>query len=103
VIFVTAALLGLHNYTDEFSIWISSSSAGSGLSGSSCFLESSLLYTAEEVDGVGDKVTGILTTVNVQVHFDAYLNMSLRCVKLIKLESRTSVWDCSQVLDYWES
>jgi len=47
---------------------------------SSRFLESSWLHTTEEVTGVGNKVPGVSTTVDVQMVFDAYLNLSLRCV-----------------------
>jgi hypothetical protein len=36
------------------------------------------VFTAEEVDGVGDKGLGDTTTVDVQTHLEAFLNMSLR-------------------------
>lgn len=36
-----------------------------------------ILFTPEEIDGVGDKVSGD-TTVNICTRFEAFLNMLLR-------------------------
>ena len=51
--FVTAPILGLCNWSEEYSVWISPSSAGLRSSGSHSVFSGVL--TAEEVDGVGDK------------------------------------------------
>jgi hypothetical protein len=48
--FVTAPILGLYSYSEEYAIWVSTS-AGSG--SQSVF---SGVFIAEEVDGVGDGV-----------------------------------------------
>ena len=58
-----------------YSIWISLSFAGLGLSRSSSVFSGVL--TAEEVDGVGDKWSGDTTVVDVQTLLEAFLNMSL--------------------------
>jgi hypothetical protein len=61
-----------------YSIWISPSFAGLGLSGSSSMFYGVL--TAEEVDevdAVGDKGSGGTTVVDVQTLLEAFLNMPL--------------------------
>jgi hypothetical protein len=58
----TAGVLGLHSKSEEYSVWISLSSACSGPSGSSSLFSGA--FIAEEVGGVGDKRSGDTTTVD---------------------------------------
>ena len=67
-----------------YSIWISPSFAGLGLSGSSSMFSGAL--TAEEVDGVVDKWSGDTTVIDVQALLEAFLNMSLWFACLIDEE-----------------
>jgi hypothetical protein len=55
---------------------MSASSSGLGSSESSSAFSG--VFTTEEVDGVGDKVSGDNTTVDVQTLLEAFSNMSLR-------------------------
>ena len=64
----------------ESSIQISPSPVGSGSTGSSSVF--SRLFTAEEVNAVGDKDSRDATQVDVQPLLAAFLNMSLRCACL---------------------
>ena len=61
--------------------WISSSSACSGLSGSSSVFSG--VFVAEKVDGVGDKGSGDTEIFDMQILLEATLNMFLRSVSFI--------------------
>jgi len=67
--------LELYNLSEEYSIYISPLSAGSGSSGSSAVFAGGLI--AEEV-GVGHKGPGDTTTVDVLTFLEFFLSMSLR-------------------------
>ena len=56
--------LGLHNYSEEYSFWISPSSAGSGSSASSSVFTG--VFVAGEVNGIADKGSGDTTVVDSQ-------------------------------------
>jgi hypothetical protein len=74
-------VLGLHEWSEEYSIWIPSPSAGSGSSGSSAVFSG--VFVAEEVDVVGDKESGDTATFDVPALLEAFLNMSLRSVSFV--------------------
>jgi hypothetical protein len=63
------------------------------------------VFTAEESDGAGTRAEGDTTTVGVEILLEAFLNMSLRSVSLMKLfcgkKQNFRSWDYSpQVADY---
>jgi hypothetical protein len=61
-----------------YSIWISPSSAGFGLSGSSSVFSGVLTpEEVDEVDGVEDRWSGDMTVVDVQTLLEVFLNVSL--------------------------
>jgi hypothetical protein len=80
-----------------------SPSAGPASAGSSSVFYA--VFTGEESDGAGTRAEGDTTIVGVQILLEAFLNMSLRSVPLMKLfygkKQNFRSWDYSlQVVDY---
>jgi len=63
--------LGLHNYSEEQSFWISPLSAGSGSSASSSVFSG--VFVAGEVDGIGNKGSGDTTVADAQKILEALM------------------------------
>jgi hypothetical protein len=74
---------------EEYSVWISLSSACSGPSGSSSLFSG--VFIAEEVGGAGDNGSGDTTTVDIQTLLEAILNKSLR-VGTVDLKKYWCFW-----------
>lgn len=73
--FVTGAVFRLYNCLEEYSVWISPSSARSGYQAPLlCYLDSS--YQVEV--GAKDMGSGDTMTVDVHVHLEALLGISSR-------------------------
>jgi hypothetical protein len=100
--FVTAPILELYNWSEEYSIWVSPSSGDLRSSGSSSVFSGALI--AEEVDEVGDKGSGHTTTDDVWTILEVFLNLPLRSANFIDKTFflvKSNSWDYSpQVPDY---
>jgi hypothetical protein len=63
--------LGLHNYSEEQSFWMSPTSAGSGSSASSSVFSG--VFVDGEVDGIGNKGSGDTTVADAQKILEAFM------------------------------
>ena len=78
--FVTTPTIGLYNYLGEYCLWISPSSADSGSPRSSSLFSG--VFIVEADDGVGDKASANIATIDLQTLLEDFLNMPLRSAYL---------------------